>query len=165
MAHAIAYLLSHGERSVQLRPRSPDGPRLRLRDRGPDVHFDDAPPEESLCPDVHFLWAKGLGEGCTETEFCLSGEVTKASASEFLVGAFGLTLYDAVGPLVPPLDCSQSIVLCLEDSRFVVQATWKTPDGRGDFARAIPATSNSGFFSFSEPGNVELAVKVLNGAA
>jgi hypothetical protein len=163
MAHAIASLLTHDEVPSSYGP-DPDTGRSYDCDSGvPDVHFSDAAAPSSVCRDAHYLWAKGLVEGCSESEFCPSGVVTKSSAAEFLVRSFGLTLSDNGRPLVPPHDCSESNLLCLQDARYVVQATWRTPDGRGDFARVVPGTANSGFFFFEQPENIELAVKVLDG--
>ena len=53
--------------------------------------------------------------------------------------------------------------LCLNNSRFRVQATWTVPQGGSGPATASQLTHDSGFFTFFEPSNVELTVKVLNG--
>lgn len=52
--------------------------------------------------------------------------------------------------------------LCLNQSRFQVQVTWTTATGTGS-GQAIQLTDESGFFTFFDPSNVELTVKVLNG--
>ncbi|HVG06284.1 MAG TPA: hypothetical protein VNM67_01155, partial [Thermoanaerobaculia bacterium] len=54
--------------------------------------------------------------------------------------------------------------LCLNKSRFQVQVTWTTAAGNGA-GQAIQLTDESGFFTFFDPSNVELTVKVLNGCA
>ncbi|MFL6198896.1 MAG: choice-of-anchor Q domain-containing protein [Thermoanaerobaculia bacterium] len=52
--------------------------------------------------------------------------------------------------------------LCLNRSRFQVQVTWTTATGIGA-GQASQLTDESGFFTFFDPSNVELTVKVLNG--
>ncbi len=52
--------------------------------------------------------------------------------------------------------------LCLNDSRFQVQVTWTTATGNGS-GQAVQLTDESGFFTFFDPSNVELTVKLLNG--
>ena len=53
-------------------------------------------------------------------------------------------------------------VLCLNQNRFRVQATWATATSV-NAAKASRLTDESGFFAFFDPSNVELTVKVLNG--
>lgn len=53
-------------------------------------------------------------------------------------------------------------LLCLNKSRFQVQATWHTATSI-NAAKAAQLTDESGFFAFFDPSNVELTVKVLNG--
>lgn len=53
--------------------------------------------------------------------------------------------------------------LCLNQSRFAVAADFQTsPSGPTVSATARPLTSDSGFFWFFDPNNVEIVVKVLN---
>jgi CSLREA domain-containing protein len=51
---------------------------------------------------------------------------------------------------------------CARDARFSVRARWRTPDRDGD-GQAVPLTSESGYFWFFSPENVELLVKILDG--
>ncbi len=53
-------------------------------------------------------------------------------------------------------------ILCLNKSRFQVQVTWTTPQADGE-GQAIQLTDESGFFTFFDPSNVELTIKLLNG--
>jgi hypothetical protein len=62
-------------------------------------------------------------------------------------------------------DCSTETTLCLSEGRFLVDATWTRPDGESGIAHAAALTADSGYFWFLEPGNVEIAVKTLNGCA
>ncbi|HXT22090.1 MAG TPA: cellulase family glycosylhydrolase, partial [Thermoanaerobaculia bacterium] len=60
-------------------------------------------------------------------------------------------------PAAPPL--------LLHDGRFRVQATWRTGDGRRGAGQPLSFSRESGRFWFFNPGNTELVVKVLDGAA
>ncbi len=61
--------------------------------------------------------------------------------------------------------CSTDSTLCLSQGRFLVQANWAKPDGESGIAHAVAITPDSGYFWFLEPGNIELAVKTLNGCS
>ena len=51
----------------------------------------------------------------------------------------------------------------LDQGRFTVSATWRTPQGQSGAGQFVPVTDNSGYFWFFDPGNVETVVKVLDG--
>ncbi|HXO21395.1 MAG TPA: hypothetical protein VOA87_15895, partial [Thermoanaerobaculia bacterium] len=53
--------------------------------------------------------------------------------------------------------------LCLNNSRFKVQATFHTSQGQSGPAQAVGLTSDTGYFWFFDANNVEIVVKVLNG--
>jgi len=59
----------------------------------PNLHFTDVPDTDPLCKHANYLWAKGIISGCSPTEYCPTGEVTRDQMAKFLVNAFGLTLY------------------------------------------------------------------------
>lgn len=63
------------------------------------------------------------------------------------------------GPCVP-----SSTSLCLNNGRFRVTAAWQSPTQSGQGAGML-LTSDTGYFSFFSPNNVEVVVKVLNGCA
>ena len=82
----------------------------------------------------------------------------------------------AATPLVPPIvsesfdaaaaPCvADATTLCLNDSRYRVQAQWFTPGGRSGVGQVIPLTEDTGAFWFFGPGNVEVVIKVLNGCS
>jgi hypothetical protein len=53
--------------------------------------------------------------------------------------------------------------LCLAGRRFRVELSWVNQfDGSTGIGRAISASDVSGYFSFGDPSNIELLVKVLN---
>ncbi|HSS47846.1 MAG TPA: vanadium-dependent haloperoxidase [Thermoanaerobaculia bacterium] len=77
--------------------------------------------------------------------------------------------YNNLTPAVQPFACVQGPTsLCLENTRFKVEATWRTAveieSGSGP-GRAIPQANDFGQFWFFSADNVELSVKVLNGCA
>ena len=54
--------------------------------------------------------------------------------------------------------------LCLNAGRFAVSADFQqTPEGPSSPATAVPLTSDTGYFWFFDPANIELVVKVLDG--
>jgi len=61
------------------------------------------------------------------------------------------------------LSCAPSdTALCLNGGRFRVEAEWRTPQGRTGRARAVPLTTDTGYFWFFGEANVEAVVKVLD---
>ncbi len=59
-------------------------------------------------------------------------------------------------------DCAPG-ALCLLDGRFEVTANWTKTDGETGAASPFPGAGTTGYMSFFSPGNIELAVKVLDG--
>jgi hypothetical protein len=59
----------------------------------PDIHFTDVPAGDPFCRSVHFLWAKGIIDGCAPTQYCPDLAVTRDAMAKFLSNAFGLSLY------------------------------------------------------------------------
>ncbi|MEM8932447.1 MAG: hypothetical protein AAGE94_14795, partial [Acidobacteriota bacterium] len=57
--------------------------------------------------------------------------------------------------------CGTGDHLCLTRERFRVEASWRSADGSGT-ASAVPLTSDTGYFWFFGPDNVEVVVKVLD---
>jgi hypothetical protein len=58
---------------------------------------------------------------------------------------------------------ASSTALCLLGGRFEVTATWRTAQGQSGIGQAQAMTSDTGYFWFFAPTNVEMVVKVLNG--
>ncbi len=61
------------------------------------------------------------------------------------------------GPCVP-----SSTALCLQESRFRVEAEWAAPDGAAGQGQAVPLTADTGYFWFFANDNVEVILKVLD---
>jgi hypothetical protein len=59
----------------------------------PNVHFTDVPDSNPLCKQANYLWARGIIAGCSATEYCPTGEVTRDQTAKFLVNTFKLKLY------------------------------------------------------------------------
>src|SRR5262249_26978761 len=58
----------------------------------PNLHFSDVETSDTFCKHVHYLWALGIVSGCSATEYCPSGSVTRDAMAKFLAGAFPLAL-------------------------------------------------------------------------
>jgi ELWxxDGT repeat protein len=54
-------------------------------------------------------------------------------------------------------------VLCLNQGRYKVEAAWRDFQNRTGTGKAVALTSDSGYFWFFGPTNVEVVVKVLDG--
>lgn len=73
--------------------------------------------------------------------------------------------YPSVRPFLdPPAPCRPGPDhLCLLDNRFRVRVSWQNQfDGSAGSGKPIPRSGVSGFFSFGDPSNVELLVKILD---
>ena len=80
---------------------------------------------------------------------------------EFLHAASG-NVFDY--QLATPFCVATSQILCLNNARFSVTATSQTtPEGASIPATAVPMTSDTGYFWFFGPTNIELVTKVLTG--
>jgi sugar lactone lactonase YvrE len=61
---------------------------------------------------------------------------------------------------------SDQTTLCLGGRRFKVTTRWATAAGQSSFGQAVAlAGGDTGYFTFFDPSNVEVAVKVLNGCS
>jgi hypothetical protein len=60
---------------------------------------------------------------------------------------------------------ADATTLCLNNSRFKVQVQWTTSDLRTGAGQAVPLTTDTGYFWFFTPNNVEMVLKAVNGCA
>ena len=68
-----------------------------------------------------------------------------------------------VAPGAASSPCVQSqTTLCLNNGRFSVTAHFRTVNNQSGDAMGVPLTSDSGYFWFFNPNNIEVVVKVLN---
>jgi hypothetical protein len=76
--------------------------------------------------------------------------------------AFGIR----VDPLLAQTNCvPTTTALCLQGSRFKVEATFQAPGGTVGSAQTVQLTSDSGYLWFFSSSNVEAIVKVIAGCA
>ncbi len=79
-------------------------------------------------------------------------------------GNLWVTQYNAIGRITTGVNCNiDGTTLCLSSGRFKVQAHWATSDGQSGDGQAISLTSDTGYFWFFSPSNVEMVIKVLSG--
>jgi len=66
-----------------------------------------------------------------------------------------------------PLACqADPNTLCVNGARFSVRVDWSVPSqGTSGVGRAVPLTSDTGYFWFFSANNVELVIKVVDGRA
>jgi hypothetical protein len=63
-------------------------------------------------------------------------------------------------------DCAgDATTLCLNDGRFQVRTTFRTPQGQTGAGRAVELTEDTGAFWFFDDANLEVVVKVLDACA
>ncbi len=58
---------------------------------------------------------------------------------------------------------SSPAALCLNQSRFEVTASWRDFQGHSGLGTAVPLTSDTGYFWFFAPTNIEVVIKILDG--
>jgi hypothetical protein len=59
----------------------------------PNLHFTDVPVSNAFCKHIHYLWAKGIVDGCTPTKYCPGSQVPRDVMAKFIANGFGLQLY------------------------------------------------------------------------
>jgi len=74
-------------------PDSVTGLSYSCNTGSPNVHFADVPATDTFCKHVHYLWAKGIIEGCSSKTYCPTGTVSRDQMAKFLINAFALSLY------------------------------------------------------------------------
>ncbi|HEY6052271.1 MAG TPA: PKD domain-containing protein, partial [Thermoanaerobaculia bacterium] len=74
---------------------------------------------------------------------------------------------DGVAAIAPAGSCPGNAAnLCLSAGRFRVQVAWQVASqGTAGSGTAVPLTSDTGYFWFFSPNNVELVLKVVDGRA
>ncbi len=58
-----------------------------------NLHFTDVPVSNAFCKHIHYLWAKGIVDGCTATAYCPGSPVARDTMAKFIANGFGLKLY------------------------------------------------------------------------
>ncbi len=80
-----------------------------------------------------------------------------------LYAATGSGVYEVDDYLVDEPCFPGPTTLCLSGGRFQVTTAWTTATGRGVGQAVALAGGDTGYFTFFDSGNVEVAVKILNG--
>jgi photosystem II stability/assembly factor-like uncharacterized protein len=75
----------------------------------------------------------------------------------------GGTGVQAIALATPSVCDAGPTALCLQGHRFQVEVTWRDFEGRTGAGQTLPGSDQTGSFWFFDPGNTELAVKVLDG--
>lgn len=70
-----------------------------------------------------------------------------------------------LGSVVSSGCSASSTALCLNQSRFKVEVSWRDYQGNIGTGKAVPFTNASGLFWFFASSNIEFLVKVLNGCS
>jgi hypothetical protein len=60
----------------------------------PNLHFTDVAVSNPFCKHIHFLWAKGIVDGCAATKYCPGSPVARDAMAKFIANAFNLQLYE-----------------------------------------------------------------------
>lgn len=101
------------------------------------------------------------------TEFPLA---TNPGIRELTAGADGAIWFaesiGRIGRITTGACVGSATTLCLSGQRFEVSVNWTAAaQGTGGQARAVPLTTDTGYFWFFTANNVELTVKVVDGRA
>jgi hypothetical protein len=59
----------------------------------PSLHFTDVPVSNAFCKHIHYLWARGVVDGCSATKYCPGQPVNRDAMAKFIANGFGLQLY------------------------------------------------------------------------
>ncbi len=59
----------------------------------PNLHFTDVPVSNAFCKHIHYLWARGIVEGCSPTQYCPGASVLRDAMAKFIANGFKLQLY------------------------------------------------------------------------
>ena len=94
--------------------------------------------------------------------FSVPGTYTVRLYAGSLNGTGTATRSVVVAPGAAASGCvASSTTLCLNSGRFQVTAFFRTSDGRSGNAAGVALTTDSGYFWFFNPANIEVVVKVL----
>ena len=129
------------------------------------LRFDGAPAGEPITRQVTF---GADGRARLDVEVELTEDFTPLSFYDVVAStdldADGEREFIGSATVLPTPDpCSEGLnELCLAQTRFTVDARWRTAQGTEGTAQAVPLTSDTGFFWFFRDSNLELVVKVLD---
>jgi len=140
---------------------------FRLQPTGPVVgtmvHFTDT----STGSPTSWSWDFGDGHVANVANpshfFAAAGSYTVTLTATNASGSNSASKTVVVAAGGPTAPCrADAETLCLSNGRFQVTAQWEKPDSSTGFGKAMPLTSDSGYFWFFDPANIEMVAKVLN---
>jgi len=103
-------------------------------------------------------WIAGVEASGKSVHFCAGGGASQPTSVNF---------DDVFVKVASPNDCVAFAAdkLCLNQSRYSVEATYRTADGVSGTAHAIQVTTESGYLWFFTSDNIEVTVKVIDACA
>lgn len=158
------------------------GPSIWYQIFGETV-VDGSLPQAGQWPRSRYIYARqvsgGMSSGSSGSPVLLSnGQVvgqlagavgsTQPEACDFqsaiVDGAFSSSFASLRPFLDPPAPCKPGPdTLCLLGNRFRVRVSWQNQfDGSSGVGRPLQRSNVTGFFSFGDPSNIELLVKILD---
>jgi len=81
------------EKGDRVDKRSATGRSYACAARSPNLHFTDVTVANAFCKYIHYLWAKGIVEGCAAAQYCPGASLMRNAMAEFKANGFGLPLY------------------------------------------------------------------------
>jgi PKD repeat protein len=139
---------------------------FRLEPTGPVVgtmvHFTDA----STGAPTSWAWDFGDGHAASVENpshaFAAAGSYTVTLTATNASGSNSSSKVVVVAAGGQSACVADTSTLCLSNGRYRVTAQWQKSDGTSGDGNAISLTSDSGYFWFFDPSNIELVTKVLN---
>ena len=105
--------------------------------------------------------------GATWTNMALpansASRLALSPSGQILYAATPVGVYEIGVTSGTPTCTPNDFTLCLDGGRFRVQSSWTRPDQTNGSGHAMGLTSDTGYFWFFDPTNVEVIVKVLEG--
>jgi uncharacterized repeat protein (TIGR01451 family) len=93
LAMLVARALAGSDAAVPLFYQDPVTRRVYSCDPSQaSLHFADVATTDAFCRHAHYLWAKGIVDGCSTTQYCPGSLVRRDQMAKVLVNGFGLTL-------------------------------------------------------------------------
>jgi hypothetical protein len=93
------------------------------------------------------------------------GVVKSSAAAQSLVGLVDEVFFGTEDDPPPPACMPSSTNLCLNNSRFAVNATYRIGGGAPTAMKVSQMTTDTGYLYFTNIANVEAVVKVINGCS
>jgi serine/threonine protein kinase, bacterial len=104
------------------------------------------------------------GTGTAASFYSPAGVALDASGNLYVADSGNQKIRKITFPGSTEACVSDLTTLCLSGGRFRVTTQWATATGQSGLGQAVAlAGGDTGYFTFFDPGNVEVAVKVLNG--